>query len=98
PPSPPTVGGADGSPPPSPGVQGRAPAGGVGVSPNNSPASPPPGGEERPTITAAVLARDEAAFIGPCLASLEWADALLVLVDDRTADATAAIARQHTEQ
>jgi glycosyltransferase involved in cell wall biosynthesis len=45
-----------------------------------------------------VLARDEARFIGPCLASLAWADALLVLIDDRTTDATAAIAREHTHQ
>ena len=51
-----------------------------------------------PLVTAAVLARDEARFLGPCLASLVWADALLVLVDDRTADATAALARQHTDQ
>jgi len=60
------------------------------------PAGPP--AAQGPGITGAVLARDEAAFIGPCLASLGWADAVLVLVDDRTADATAEIARQHTDQ
>ncbi len=49
-------------------------------------------------ITAAVLARDEAAFVGPCLASLGWADARLVLVDARTRDATAAIARQSADR
>jgi glycosyltransferase involved in cell wall biosynthesis len=48
------------------------------------------------TLSAAVLARDEARFIAPCLASLAWADEVLVLVDDRTTDATAAIARRHT--
>jgi glycosyltransferase involved in cell wall biosynthesis len=45
-----------------------------------------------------VLARDEAGFIGPCLASLAWADALLVLVDARTVDDTARIARRFTDQ
>ena len=50
------------------------------------------------SITAIVLARDEAEFIGPCLESLGWADVLLVMVDARTTDATAAIARRYTEQ
>jgi hypothetical protein len=68
------------------------------VSPNSLPSPPIIGGSGERGITAAVLARDEARFIGPCLASLAWADALLVLVDDRTTDATAAIARQHTDQ
>lgn len=49
-------------------------------------------------MTGVVLARDEAGFIGPCLESLAWADALLVVVDARTTDDTAAIARRHTEQ
>ncbi len=67
----------------------------MGATPTTPPSSPPRiGGPGGPAITAAVLARDEARFIGPCLASLAWADALLVLVDDRTADATAAVARQ----
>src|SRR5262245_32353124 len=48
------------------------------------------------SLGAAVLARDEASYIGPCLESLSWADELLVLVDDRTRDDTAAIARQYT--
>ncbi len=49
-----------------------------------------------PSLGAAVLARDEARYIAPCLESLGWADELLVLVDDRTRDDTAAIARQYT--
>jgi glycosyltransferase involved in cell wall biosynthesis len=48
-------------------------------------------------ITGLVLARDEAGFIGPCLESLAWADARLVVVDARTTDATAAIARPYAD-
>ncbi len=51
-----------------------------------------------PTITAAVLARDEADLLDGCLVSLRWADELLVLVDDRTRDATAAIAARYTNR
>ena len=47
-------------------------------------------------ITAAVLARDEAGFLAACLESLAWADERLVLVDDRTTDASAALARRYT--
>jgi len=50
------------------------------------------------SVTAAVLARDEARFVGACLASLAWADERLVLVDERTRDATAAIARRYADQ
>jgi (heptosyl)LPS beta-1,4-glucosyltransferase len=49
-----------------------------------------------PTVGAAVLARDEARFIGGCLATLAWADEVQVLVDARTTDDTAAIARRYT--
>lgn len=45
-----------------------------------------------PTICGAVIARDEATVIGRCLDSLAWADSLLVLLDDRTTDATATMA------
>ena len=45
-----------------------------------------------PTICGAVIARDEAETIERCLRSLSWADSLLVVVDDRTVDATAALA------
>ena len=47
------------------------------------------------TITGAVLARDEERHIGPCLDTLGWTDARLVLLDDRTSDRTAAEASQH---
>jgi glycosyltransferase involved in cell wall biosynthesis len=36
-----------------------------------------------------VIARDEEATIERCLTSLRWADSLLVVLDDRTTDATA---------
>jgi (heptosyl)LPS beta-1,4-glucosyltransferase len=44
------------------------------------------------TVCAAVIARDAAPTIEACLRSLIWADSLLVVVDDRTVDATAEIA------
>lgn len=46
-------------------------------------------------ICGAVIARDAAATLGRCLRSLAWADALLVVVDDRSADATAQVAELH---
>ncbi len=44
------------------------------------------------TLCGAVIARNAALTIDRCLASLTWADSLLVVVDDRTVDATAEIA------
>ncbi|HEX2987968.1 MAG TPA: glycosyltransferase family 2 protein [Chloroflexota bacterium] len=44
------------------------------------------------TVCAAVIARDAATIIERCLRSLQWADSLLVVVDDRTVDATAEVA------
>lgn len=46
------------------------------------------------TLCGAVIARDAALTIDRCLASLAWADSLLVVVDDRTVDATADLAAQ----
>ena len=43
-------------------------------------------------VTAAIIARDEARHIGPCLDSLKWADETLVVLDTRSTDATAEIA------
>lgn len=43
----------------------------------------------RPTLTAVVLARDEAANLGRCLGALGWADDRLVVVDAATTDDTA---------
>ncbi len=45
-----------------------------------------------PRLTAAVIARDEEAMLGDCLASVRWADELLVLVDAATADRTREVA------
>lgn len=44
-------------------------------------------------ISAIIIARDEGDRIGTCLRSIPWADERIVVVDDRTRDATAAIAR-----
>jgi glycosyltransferase involved in cell wall biosynthesis len=46
------------------------------------------------SITAAVIARDEEASIGDCLATLAWADERLVLIDAATIDRTREIARE----
>ena len=45
------------------------------------------------TVCVAIIARDAADTIERCLLSLQWADSLLVVVDDRTRDATAELAR-----
>lgn len=45
-----------------------------------------------PTVSAVVIARDEADFIDGCLTSVAWADERLVVVDSATTDATAALA------
>jgi N-acetylglucosaminyl-diphospho-decaprenol L-rhamnosyltransferase len=47
-------------------------------------------------LSAAIIARDEEHHIGRCLASLHGVvEEIVVLVDDRTRDRTAAIAREH---
>lgn len=49
-----------------------------------------------PQLSVVIIAKDEAARIGACLASAtEVADELLVLVDERTTDATAEIAARY---
>ncbi len=59
-----------------------------------SPARIPPSDGENPpaALTAAVLARDEEHHLGPCLDSLAWADARLVMVDARAPTLILAIA------
>ncbi len=47
------------------------------------------------TICGAIIARDAAHILDRCLDSLAWADTLLVVVDDRTTDATAEVAARH---
>ena len=49
--------------------------------------------EPRPTVSALIVARDEAHHLPDCLASLAWADETIVVVDSRSTDATEAIAR-----
>lgn len=44
-------------------------------------------------ITGAIIARDEAAHLGPCLDALAWTDRRLVMLDSRTGDRSAEIAR-----
>jgi glycosyltransferase involved in cell wall biosynthesis len=48
-----------------------------------------------PSLTAAVIARDEQLMLGACLRALEFADERLVLVDAATRDRTREIAREH---
>jgi glycosyltransferase involved in cell wall biosynthesis len=50
--------------------------------------------EARPTLTAAVIARDEEAMLGDCLTSIAFAEECLVLVDAATRDRTREIARE----
>ncbi len=73
-----------------------------GLLPNLAPASPP-AGEAAPHIAIIVPARDEAANIGRCLRSLLAqdypADRLrVIVVDDHSADDTAAIVRSMAER
>lgn len=46
----------------------------------------------RPTISAVVIARDEAELIGGCLQSVAWADERLVVLDAATTDDSGALA------
>ena len=48
----------------------------------------------RPPLSGCVLARDEQALIERCLRSVAWADEIVVVVDDKSRDATEAIARR----
>ena len=47
----------------------------------------------RPTVTAAIVALNEAELIQGCLTSVAWADERLVIVDSATTDATEQLAR-----
>ena len=49
--------------------------------------------EHRPTVTAAIVALNEADLIEGCLTSVAWADERLVIVDAATTDNTAELAR-----
>ena len=50
-----------------------------------------------PKLSVTVITRNEAADIGQALASVAWADEIVV-VDSQSADETVSIARQHTER
>ena len=56
-----------------------------------------PAGDSRPTVAAAVITKNEERNIRDCLATLQWADEVLVL-DSYSADDTVALARAHTSQ
>ncbi len=45
-------------------------------------------------LSVCILARDEAENLARCLASVAWADEIVVLVDDRSRDETEAVARR----
>ena len=47
-----------------------------------------------PRVSALILARDEAANLPDCLASLDWCDERVVVVDAASRDATEALARR----
>ena len=49
----------------------------------------------RPTISACVIARNEADELADCLAGLTWADEIVV-VDDESTDATVKVAQRFT--
>ncbi|MEW4568088.1 glycosyltransferase family 2 protein [Tautonia sp. JC769] len=53
---------------------------------------------KRPRISALIIARDEARNLPGCLASLGWADELIVVVDAASRDETLAIARQRADR
>lgn len=46
-----------------------------------------------PTVSALVIARDEAENLPGCLAALDWADERIVVVDSASRDATESVAR-----
>jgi glycosyltransferase involved in cell wall biosynthesis len=50
-----------------------------------------------PKLSVTVVAKNEAADLGAALASVSWADEIVV-VDSHSTDDTAAIARQHTDK
>jgi glycosyltransferase involved in cell wall biosynthesis len=50
-----------------------------------------------PRVTALIIARDEADHLPDCLATLGWAQEVVVVVDAASRDATEAIARRQTD-
>lgn len=58
------------------------------------PTAADPAAAPAPRVSVAIITRDEADDIGECLASVAWADEIVV-VDQASADGTADIARAH---
>jgi (heptosyl)LPS beta-1,4-glucosyltransferase len=52
----------------------------------------------RPTLSAVLAVRDEEQMLAGALRSLAFCDEIVVIVDDRTTDRTAEIARRYTDQ
>jgi glycosyltransferase involved in cell wall biosynthesis len=61
-----------------------------------TPRNQAPAGARRP-LSVAIIAKNEAARIGDCLASVAWADDIVV-VDSGSTDATCDIARRYTQK
>jgi hypothetical protein len=53
---------------------------------------------DRPTLSALIVARDEADSLPACLDALSWADEIIVVVDARSRDATESIARARADR
>lgn len=51
-----------------------------------------------PRVSALIIARDEAAHLAGCIASVRWADEVVVVVDSSSRDATEQIARSHADR
>jgi (heptosyl)LPS beta-1,4-glucosyltransferase len=54
--------------------------------------------DERPTITACVIARDEQNNLTELLPGLRWADEVLVVIDASTRDASVQVAQPHADR
>ncbi len=48
---------------------------------------------DRPTVSALIVAKDEAHHLADCLSSLSWADETIVVVDAASTDGTESVAR-----
>lgn len=53
---------------------------------------------KRKKLSVIIIARDEEGNIKDCLESVKWADEIVVVVDDRTTDKTAQIAKKYTDK
>ena len=51
----------------------------------------------RPTLSVILITKNEAELVGQCLASVQWADEIVVL-DSGSTDATVEICRRYTDK